>query len=111
VKIYLSGPMRNYPDFNFPAFHAARESLRDQGHVVVCPAERDLEQGFDPKRSIAEQDFDVDAALAYDVAALPTVDAIALLPGWQYSAGCAVELERAIELDLLILNLLDESWA
>jgi hypothetical protein len=111
VKIYLSGPMRNYAEYNFPAFRAARASLRDQGHTVVCPAERDLAEGFDPSRPIHEQDFDVDAALAYDVAALPHVDAIALLPGWQYSAGCAVELERAVELDLLILNLLDESWA
>jgi Domain of unknown function (DUF4406) len=105
VKIYLSGPMRGYACFNFPAFHAARTSLRDQGHTVVCPAERDLEQGFDPSRPIHEQDFDVDAALAFDIAALPHVDAIALLPGWQYSAGCAIELERAVELQLLILNL------
>ena len=111
MRIYLSGPMRNYPEYNFPAFHAARTSLREQGHTVVCPAERDLDQGFDPTLTPAEQDFDVDAALAYDVAALPHVDAIALLPGWQYSAGCAVELERAIELDLLVLNILDESWA
>jgi hypothetical protein len=110
VKIYLSGPMRGYACFNFPAFHAARTSLREQGHTVVCPAERDLEQGFDPSRPIAEQDFDVDAALAHDIAALPYVDAIALLPGWQYSAGCAIELERAVELDLLVLNLLDETW-
>ena len=110
MRIYLAGPMRGYACFNFPAFHAARTSLREQGHTVVCPAERDLEQGFDPSRSIHEQNFDVDAALAWDVAALPHVDAIALLPGWQYSAGCAIELERAVELDLLVLNLLDESW-
>ena len=111
MKIYLSGPMRHYAEYNFPAFHAARTTLREQGHTVVCPAERDLEQGFDPTMPIEDQDFDVDAALAYDVAALPQVDAIALLPGWQYSAGCAVELERAIELELLVLNILDESWA
>jgi hypothetical protein len=110
VKIYLAGPMRDYPDFNFPAFHEARASLREQGHDVICPAERDLAEGFDPTLSVEEQGFDVGAALAYDVAALSRVDAIALLPGWQNSEGCAIELERAIELELLVLNLLDDTW-
>jgi hypothetical protein len=106
VRIYCAGPMRGLPSYGFHAFKVAREHLRDLGHEVVCPAEHDLANGFDPTLSIEEQDFDLDAAFAWDIAALAQVDAIALLPGWQDSEGCAIELERANALGLRILNVI-----
>lgn len=40
---YLAGPMSNIPAHNFPAFHAAAGTLREQGYNIVSPAELDPE--------------------------------------------------------------------
>ncbi len=40
-KVYLAGPMRGLPLFNFPAFADAAAKLRAQGYDVFSPAERD----------------------------------------------------------------------
>src|SRR5690606_41767260 len=38
---YLSGPMSGYPQYNFPAFAKAAETLRGFGYNLVSPAELD----------------------------------------------------------------------
>lgn len=51
MKIYLAGPMRGIPEFNFPAFHAMACRLRAEGNVVFNPAEKDIERhGVDISR-------------------------------------------------------------
>ena len=42
-KVYVAGPMRGIPEFNFPAFFAAADKLRGDGFAVFNPAERDNE--------------------------------------------------------------------
>lgn len=87
---YLAGPMRGYPDFNFPAFHAAAADLRAKGWTVLSPAEADLAQGFDPTKNTLDG-FDMSAALVRDVEMVAKSDAVILLPGWRKSKGSGIE--------------------
>jgi hypothetical protein len=81
--------MRNVPLFNFPAFHAAAAKLRKAGHEVWSPAERDEQEGFDPKTD-TPQPFR--HYMKHDLPAVLESDVIALLPGWEKSVGACLEL-------------------
>ena len=100
LRIYLAGPMTGYPLYNYPAFHAAAAQLRAQGHVVLNPAELDLDEGFDPSRTLEDQGFDWAEVMERDLQALVTTQAIALLPGAQGSTGAMAEYEVARALGL-----------
>lgn len=119
MKIYVAGPMRGIPEFNFPAFHAATADLREQGHIVFNPAERDIEKtGVDISKGNATGDnalaeaqhgFSLREALKDDLEFICLhADAIALLPGWENSKGARAELHTALALGLDVLHL-DES--
>ena len=83
-RIYISGPMSNMPDFNFPAFHAEAARLTALGYDVVNPAELNP----DPEMGWNE-------CMRRDLAALLTCDALALMDGWQKSAGAHLEMHVA----------------
>ena len=117
MKIYLAGPMRGYPEFNFPAFHSAAAALRAEGHFVFNPAEKDNERhGTDISKgnqhgceetAAKEHGFNLREALGVDLAWIcAEADAIALLPGWEDSKGACAELAaaRALGLEVLILK-------
>lgn len=94
--IYLGGPMRGRAQFNFPAFEAARNDLRAQGHIVICPAERDVREGFDPRgfdgsEDLARIGFSLEAALYDCFNSVLMADSVALLPGWEQSEGARAE--------------------
>lgn len=110
LKVYLAGPMRGYPEFNFPAFRAAAAKLRAEGYEVFNPAEKDEEvYGTDfaerfPTGDLAAASaagFDLRVALAEDLDWICRhADAIALLPGWQASKGACAEYSAAQALGL-----------
>lgn len=111
MKIYVAGPMRGIPEFNFPAFNEATAVLRTKGHTVFNPAERDNERhGTDISKGNAtgdesvaakEHGFDLREALAEDLDWIcRNADAIALLPGWRDSKGANAELAVAKALGL-----------
>jgi hypothetical protein len=113
MKVYLAGPMRGYPQFNFPAFHAAAAHLRAQGHEVFNPAERDeAEHGKDVSNSatgsladVAHTGFDHRAAMKADTAWIcDHADAVFVLPGWQNSKGATAEVALAECLGLPVVE-------
>ncbi len=111
MKIYLAGPMRGKPFFNFPEFDKAAKALRKEGHEVFNPAERDREAcGEDianPAGSEAQAEakgFSLREALAADMKYIcEEAEAIALLPGWENSKGALAERLVAVALGLKVL--------
>ncbi len=119
MKIYLAGPMRGIPNFNFPAFEKASTMLREQGHIVFSPAERDIEQhgadfaednpNGDNELAAKEHGFNLREALAADTQWIClNADAIALLPGWVLSEGASTERSLGKALGLTIIELGEE---
>lgn len=116
MKLYLAGPMRGIPYFNYPAFKDAASRLRADGHYVFSPAERDVERlGVDIStnnvqgsngQAESEYGFNLREALNDDLAFICLhADGIALLPGWQNSKGANAELATAQALGLEIIEL------
>lgn len=103
MRFYVSGPMRQVPEFNFPMFDKARNHLHLNGHAAISPADHDRE--IDPNIESSPgyatgdpslTDMDYDALLGWDLATIALdVDAILLLPGWETSVGAGHELAVA----------------
>lgn len=90
TTLYVAGPMSGYPDYNYAAFHAADQQLRECGYEVLNPAtnpECDSWDGY------------MRAAIAQVIRA----DGIAILPDWQMSAGAALEVHIAHALRVPVL--------
>lgn len=98
MKVYLAGPMRGYPRFNFDAFAEARERLRSAGFEVLCPAENGLAMGFDPDAPLDPQHLR--DAFRWDVQAVLDADGLVLLPGWEQSEGASLEVHIATAIGL-----------
>ena len=48
-RLYIAGPMRGIPQYNFPVFDAARDKAIALGWDAVSPADLDRANGFDVK--------------------------------------------------------------
>ena len=97
-RVYLAGPMRGYPEFNFPEFFDAAASLRIRGFEVWSPAERDLSDGLDPKNEEHRKDAEergLKYYMRYDLPAVVDSNAVAVLPGWMESEGARLEVFTA----------------
>ena len=78
-KIYISGPMRGYPELNHPAFFAAESAVELLGEVV-SPARMGVVPGFS-QRDYAKR----------DLAVILECDDMYMLTGWEFSWGARAE--------------------
>jgi hypothetical protein len=102
--IYIAGPMRGFPRFNFPAFDAARDRLVKEGWNVISPADMDREVGFDEHDKFEPSKQFLDMAFDRDIAAIKKSDAIYMLSGWEGSTGATAEYWLARWLHLSIFQ-------
>lgn len=102
MRVYIAGPMTGIPQFNYPAFISAAETLRSYGYDVVSPAELDDPEDraaalaspngrmseFNSRSSQTWGDF-----LARDVKLLADdgIEGIVVLRGWGKSKGARLE--------------------
>lgn len=110
--VYIAGPMRGLPLFNFPAFDAARDLAKREGFTPISPADIDRASGIQEDKLTTEDVSGPEMARNFasrDTAVLLGLraedgDAIALLPGWEKSTGAVAEFFLARWLGLRILN-------
>ena len=99
-KIYIAGPMRGLPDFNYPKFNDYAELYRSVDWEVENPVE--IGAGYGTPEQINEDRALLAAVMAAELHALETCDAIYLLDGWHKSEGARKELATAIAYGLKI---------
>lgn len=114
AKVYLAGPMSGYPQFNYPAFHAAAKVLREKGLTVISPAEMDTpEQQSHAMESHDGNVADIVAAtkitwaqtLAKDIIVIgDEVEAVVTLPNWNKSKGARLEVTCAMLCNKLVYD-------
>lgn len=90
--VYLAGKMSGVPEWNFPAFNAKAEHLRELGWHVENPADNGLTEGY------RWQDYMREA-----LAQLVKCDYIYLLAGWETSRGAQLELHVAKQLGMTVM--------
>lgn len=95
MKVYLSGPMTGYEDFNYPKFNREAAFLRAAGYTVVNPAE------LNPSTKSWHE------CLRDDIAELVRCDAIVLMDGWEQSNGAHLEMHVAHRVGMKIILLRD----
>lgn len=94
-RIYIAGPMRGYPEHNFPAFNRAASRFRAMGWAVENPVEIGEEVLGNGNPDISGGEY-----LRADVRRICECTAIALLPGWQASTGARAEVALCISIGL-----------
>lgn len=99
--IYVAGPMRGLPKFNFDAFEAAEKDLEAKGWMTISPAGLDLAEGFNPETDLLDGEF-LRRIMLRNLKFIIGASAMALLPGWEQSEGVKVELALAQRLGLPI---------
>lgn len=93
MKIYISGPMTGYPEFNYPAFNEMEKRLKALGFDVFNPASIKGEDNWTWK------DY-----MKPCIKAIPDCDGIVMLENSEYSNGAMVELDIARALELTVID-------
>lgn len=96
---YIAGPMRGHFMFNFPTFFEVEQEARVRGFIINNPARHDLDvypniedwPGFEEGQLTHESDFDLEAAMSWDLSRVIAGDAVIMLPGWEKSSGARLE--------------------
>jgi hypothetical protein len=95
--LYIAGPMRGYPRFNFDEFYRIEGLLLglDLGYEVINPARLDECNGFNPGVERKVTGPEIEAFVRRDIESVLRCNAIVLLKGWDKSHGAIAEFYLA----------------
>ena len=102
-KVYIAGPMRGKEDWNRAAFKAAREFWEEAGWHVFDPCRLCDAHGYERNEETVDRAHLLHV-IQSDMSCLYAVDAVAVLPGWEHSKGCTVEIAMAQFLHLPVYD-------
>lgn len=91
-KLFISGPMTGYENYNRAKFNAVAEGYKKQGYAVLNPAI--LPNGLE------EKDY-----MQICIAMLLCSDEVVFLPGWHNSPGAVAEHSLACKLKIPLIYL------
>jgi len=86
-KIYISGPMTGYPEFNRPAFNTVADKIKSDGDIPLNPA-------LSPD-GLSEHEY-----MRLAMEQLLMADEIIFLEGWNQSKGARAEYAMAEKLGI-----------
>lgn len=97
MRIYLSGPISNDPDY-IQKFMDADRTLHSRGYQVVNPAEL---------YRVLPTDATYEEIMQIDLQLMELCETLVQLPGWEKSLGCNREYGYALAKDMIILQYSD----
>lgn len=100
--VYLAGPMRGKPRYNYDLFTRAAQHIRETtGWRLFSPSENDTMRGFQFDKSLEDQpEYKMAETWKWNYRALSECDGIVFLDGWEHSAGCRDEAVVAMNCGL-----------
>ena len=101
MKVFISGPMSGYEDFNRPAFMNAEKLLKAGGFDVFNPAW--INVGWPTEDEGYYTAWQSRELLSIDIHALSYCDAIYHLRGWDESSGARLEHDYAVKANIPML--------
>ena len=100
--IYIAGRIRGMSKHNYEAFHAAYKRLLEHGWHPIDPF--DITNAFGvPPTEVESNPRLLRAVMDAELAAIPHLDAIYLLKGWERSEGARAELAVALQHGLIVM--------
>lgn len=111
MRIYVSGGMTGWPNWNAEAFDEADQALTAQGHDVTTPIELDRQRNVELVTdgwTMGDEEYegllDVDLGLI----SKDNFDAVVFVRGWEQSGGAGREGRKAIDAGLKLFTFAPE---
>lgn len=91
MKIYISGPITSMPSIEW-----AKEKFDEMEARIIAAGH----EAVNPMSLSHDHDKSWSAYMREDIIALMGCDAVIVLPNWEKSKGCNVELQLALSIDM-----------